>query len=310
MKSLDVHAFASLIALVEEGHVSRAAQRMGVGQPAMSETLARLREAFGDPLLVRTRGGMTATPRAEHVTATAREILALVERAIAGNEGFDAARAHADFRLVALNSLSFSLLPHIVSRLEREAPGIRVLVQPGDMRRTREMLEADDCDMVIGFPPKVSVGLHAVPLTRLRLCCIARRDHPEIRGKVTLTQFARYPHVVLGAGPVPVSAIESTIERSLRVHRITRRVGARVPDLLITPAVVAETNFLATVPERVAASFADSLGIQLLKLPFSLVDPSVLMVWHERSQRDPGHRWFRHVIRDVARSVLSGRAPS
>lgn len=300
MKSLDLQALSCLVTLVEEGHVSRAAQRMGVGQPAMSETLARLRRMFGDPLLVRARGGMVSTPRAQEAAAMAREALALVHRALPGAESFYPAQARVEFRVVALNSLSFFLLPHVLKRLGNDAPAIRLHVQPDDMRLTRELLERNECDMVIGFPPKVASALHAMPLMRLGLCCIARREHPDVQKSLTLAQFVRHPHVVLGAGPVPVSAIESTVERSLRRRGVMRRIGVKVPDLLITPAVVAETDLIATVPERLAEVFAATLGLQILKLPFAYSDPNVLMVWHERSHRDGSHRWLRQIFRDAA----------
>jgi LysR family transcriptional regulator, mexEF-oprN operon transcriptional activator len=303
VKTLDVQTLSCLMTLVEEAHVTRAAQRMGVGQPAMSETLSRLRRVFGDPLLVRVRGGMAATPRALEAAAMARQVLELIERAVPGRGDFDASRTRVTFHLVALNSLSFFLLPKIIKRIEAEAPQFRVLVQPGDMRLTRELLEANECDMVMGFPPRVASSLHAMPLMRLGLCCIARQGHPDIDGRLSLAQFVRHPHVVLGAGAVPVSAIESTVERSLRQRHVMRRVGVRVPDLLITPAVVAETDFLATVPKRLADAFATSLGLQILKLPFTFSDPNVLLVWHERSHRDSAHRWLRHVVRDIARSL-------
>jgi DNA-binding transcriptional LysR family regulator len=303
VKSLDVQTLSCLVTLVDEGHVSRAAQRTGVGQPAMSETLSRLRQLFGDPLLVRVRGGMAPTPRALEAAAMARQVLALVQRALPGQEAFDAAQARMDFRIVALNSLSYSLLPQVLKRLGTDAPEIRVLVQPDDMRLTRELLETNECDMVIGFPPTVASALHAVPLMRLGLCCIARRHHPDIQGTLTLAQFVRHPHVVLGAGPVPVSAIESTVERSLRRRHVMRRIGVKVPDLLITPAVVAETDLIATVPERLAEAFAATLGLQILKLPFGFNDPKVLMVWHERSHRASSHRWLRQLFRDVARKL-------
>lgn len=303
MKHLDVQMLACLEALVAEAHVSRAANRMGMGQPAMSEMLARLREIFGDPLLVRTRQGMTPTPRALHAAQKAREALGAIDQAISGRERFEAGSAVIDFRIVVLNSLAFSLLPRLVRRLQTDAPGVRVQIQPADVRRTRELLENNECDMVVGYPPSVSSGLHATALFRLHLCCIVRKGHPAIRGKLTLQQFAEYPHVVLGAGPLPVSTIELTVERALRKKRVTRQTGVRVPDLLISPAVVAETDMIATIPERVARGFADSLGLQILKPPFVLEDPSILMIWHERTHRDAGHKWLRQTIRELVKQV-------
>jgi len=301
MKSLDVHMLACLDALVTEAHVSRAASRIGIGQPAMSEVLARLRLVFGDPLLVRTRQGMTPTPRALHAAAQAREALRLIEDALSGHERFEPGSTTMDFRIVALSSLAFSMLPRLVRHLEDRAPGVRLMMQPADVRRTHEMLEANECDMVLGYPPSVSAGLHAQPLFRLRLACIARRGHPRIRGKISFEDYLSIPHVVLGAGSSPVSTIEVSVERALKRRRRSRIVGVRTPDLLVSSAVVAGTDLIATVPERIVRELASMLSLQLLKPPLALADPNILMIWHERTHRDPGHRFLRQAIREVAK---------
>jgi DNA-binding transcriptional LysR family regulator len=267
----------------------------------MSEILARLRRIFGDPLLVRAGQGMAATPRGLHVATQAREALRLLEAAVAAREPFEANGVAMDFRIVLLASLAFSLIPKLVRDLESKAPGVRLLIEPADVRRTREMLEANECDMVIGYPPTVSSGLHAQALFRLQLSCIARQGHPTIAGKVTLDDYLALPHAVLGAGASPVSTIEATVERALRRRRRTRKVALRTPDLLVSTAVVAQTDLLATVPTRLAHTFADMLKLQVLKLPFPMAVPNILMIWHERTHRDPGHRFLRQAVRDVGR---------
>ncbi len=296
-----MHQLACLDALVAEAHVSRAAARMGIGQPAMSEVLARLRRAFSDPLLVRTRSGMVPTPRALHAAAQAREALRLVEDALDGLPRNDPKGSAMDLRIVALSSLAFSLLPRLVLSLEKKAPNVRVLVQPGDVRRTREILESSECDMVIGYPPNVASGLHAQALFRLPLVAIARHGHPRVKGRMTIEDYLDLPHVVLGAGPSPVSTIEATVERSLRRRRVQRKIGVRVPDLLVSIAVVAGTDMIATVPERIAREFAEMLSLQMMRAPLALTDPNILMIWHERTHRDPTHRLLRQVVREIGR---------
>ena len=301
MKPLDTHMLACLDALVSEGHVSRAAARMGIGQPAMSEVLARLRRAFDDPLLVRTRQGMTPTPRAQHAAAKAREALGLLEEALKGGGRIDPATVAITLRIVALSSLAFSMLPRLVRRLEQQAPGVRVQARQGDVRRTREMLESNECDLVIGHPPAVAPALRAQALFRLPLICIARRGHPRLAGGITLEQYLDIPHVVLGADPLPVSTIEAAVERSLRRRRLQRKVGVSVPDLLVSIAVVAGTDMIATVPERIVREFADLLSLQMMAPPLAMVQPNILMVWHERTHHDRGHRFLRQLVREVGR---------
>lgn len=301
MNKMDTYALACLDALVSEAHVTRAAQRVGIGQPAMSEMLAKLRVLFNDPLLVRARQGMMATPRAIEAAKKARAALRLIDDAISGAEGDAAESKSRILRIVAVNSLAFSLLPRLVYRFQQVRPHTRFVIEPGDVRRTRELLEANACDMVIGYPPVVSGSLHATTLYKYKLCCIVRQKHPEIGSTISLKQFVAYPHVALGAGALPISTIETAVEKALRDRRMQRIVAVRVPDLLISSAVVAETDCVAVIPEPIARRFQIMMGLSVLNPPIPLPDPKILMIWHERSHRDPDHRWARRQIQLLAK---------
>lgn len=303
MKRLDTHALACLEVLVAEQHVSRAAYRMGISQPAMSEMLSRLREIFDDPLLVRSRRGMAATPRAVAVAGKARDVLQLIEEAVSGDVRAEVPEANREVRIRVLTSLAFNLLPHLVSRLQAEAPNVAVSVQQADVRHTPDLLENNECDVAIGIPPTVSPSLHVSRLLPNDLCCIVRADHPGIGASLGVREFVSYPHVILSGGPVPVSTIETAIDHKLRGMRLSRRVGVRVPDLLVSPGIVAETDFIATVPQRVIRHFAARSRLRMLRLPFPLAVPHILMVWHERTHRDLLHRRVRRIIRAAASHV-------
>lgn len=297
IKRLDTHALACLCALTDEAHVSRAAQRMGIGQPAMSEMLARLRKAFNDPLLVRTRQGMAATARALEAAEKTRQALQLISDALAGHGGEKS--AGFELRIVAVNSLAFSLLPRIVRQLRNAIPNMQISIRPGDVRRTREMLETDECDLVIGYPPVVSGSLHVSTLYKYKLCCVVRQNHPEIVNSISLKQFVSFPHVAFGSGVLPVSTIESAVDKKLRQRRLERVIAVRVPDLLISPAVVAETDCIAVLPEPIAHRFKDMLKLTILPPPIPLPEPRMLMIWHQRSHRDSRHSWIRREIRHL-----------
>lgn len=297
---LDTHLLACLNALITEAHVSRAASRMNISQPSMSLALGRLRQIFHDPLLVKTRHGMTPTPRAleivEHVRTALTEIeSALIHTAAAGRQ-----RAPRDFRIVILNSLAHFVIPPLVQRLRAEAPDTRLILIPSDVRRTTALLEDNECDLVIGYPPAVSAGLHSRQLIKSRLMVIASAGHPAIRDRLSLAQYGEAAHVVLGSGPAPVSTIENTIDQKLRAKRMSRRIGMRVPDLMLSGPIVAATDMIATVPDRLAHYFATSLAIRMHRLPIALDDPTILMIWSERTHRDPAHRWIRQLVRESA----------
>jgi DNA-binding transcriptional LysR family regulator len=297
LNKIDLQLLAHLEALIDERHVTRAADRMGIGQPAMSGILARLRTIVGDPLLVRSSQGMVPTPRALEVVAQVRSGVELIRSALAAPTAFDPGTAVRDFRVLATDSLALLLLPPLLAYFETHAPGIRIGFRPADMRMTREALEGDQADLVISYLPEPPTGLHASVLFPQPLCTIASDSHPDIQGSLSLAQFVAWPHVVFGAGATPFSSIESDIDRALRARKLQRTVGTRVPNALLVPSVVAATQMLATVSERVARRFASMTPIQLLTPPLQLPLPEILMVWHERTHRDAGQRWLRSVIR-------------
>ncbi|MGN6460820.1 MAG: LysR family transcriptional regulator [Pseudolabrys sp.] len=296
---LDTHLLACLNALITEAHVSRAASRMNISQPSMSIALGRLRQIFNDPLLVKTRHGMTPTPRALEIVERVRAALTEIEGALvhATNNPY---RAPRDFRIVILNSLAHFVIPPLTQRLRTEAPETRLILMPSDVRRTTALLEDNECDLVVGYPPAVSSGLHSRSLIRSKLSVIASTRHPTIRDRLTLAHYGEAAHVVLGSGPAPVSTIENTIDQQMRARRMSRKIGMRVPDLMLSGPIVAATDMIGTIPDRLARYFARSLDIRIFKLPIPLDDPTILMIWSERTHRDPAHRWMRQLVRESA----------
>ncbi len=303
MKRLDTHALTCLDALVTECHVTRAAHRVGIGQPAMSEMLGRLREVFGDPLLVRTHGGMAPTPRAIEALQKTRSALRLIDDAVNGSDHPEGQTMAVPVRIVVATSLAFTLLPKLISQLQHQSPRREFSIHPGDPRLARDLLEANECDLVIGYPPTVSGSLHVSPLYKYRLVSVVRNGHPTIRDSLSLEQFVTFPHVTLGAGALTVSTIETAVERALRRRRVTRLVAVRAPDLLISAAIVSETDFIATLPEPTALRFRPMLGLSLLDPPILLPEPRILMIWHERSHHDPHMRDLRRMVRRLAKEA-------
>jgi DNA-binding transcriptional LysR family regulator len=300
---INLQLLAQFEALVQERHVSRAAERMGVGQSTMSAALARLRILFDDPLLVRTAKGMVPTPKALELAKRAHQALELLEPNRVRSKDFDPATSTRQFRILATEGLALLFTPPIAAFLRKHAPGVRLLVQPADMRHTVEALRDQECDVTI------SNILHAPPDLRKtlvypqRACCIVSATHPEIRARMTMKQYLKYPHVLWGAETVSYRSMEASVAQALTLGHHYLPSAMRVPNILIVPAVVAATDMIATVPIRIANEAASSLAIRIVKPPFKLADPDISMYWHELSHRDPGHIWFRSAIQDIAKTL-------
>jgi DNA-binding transcriptional LysR family regulator len=299
-RNVDLNLLACLDALVETRSVTKAALAMDMSQPGMSKALTRLRELFNDPLLVRTNQGMVATPRGIELREQIRGGLKQIREALEDPGEFDPAGAEETFTIAATDYVGTLLVPRLMERLAREAPGIRVNVIPPDAKRLRELLEEGVCDLSIGFFVEMSEGLYATQLTSDTMVCLARKPHPRIKGEVSLAVYADSRHVHLGGLQFFVSTLEMMTDRALKSLGVVRKIGFSASSSVVLPEVVAVSDMLATYPRRRALRHAQVLPLQVLELPFPGYEFTVSMVWHERSQRSGAHRWFRQAVREAA----------
>jgi DNA-binding transcriptional LysR family regulator len=302
-KHLDIYLLRCLRALVEEAHVTKAAERMGSTQPAMSSVLRRLRDIFNDPLLVRTEKGMVPTDRARELAESMRTAVDLIDRALAAEQPFNPASAELAFEVAASESVSFMLMPQLISTVRRIAPGVQLRVRIPDLWRARQALEEGEIDLLLSFTRTAPEGLRSSALWSQKLTVIASGSHP-VDGKLTLEDFLRWPHAChkLGRGG---SSIEAAVEAALEKVKRQRSVGVWLPSAIAVPAVVSRTDFLATVPEGIARVFAPLLGLKMLPPPVPLDDVRIGMYWHERMQQNPSHKWLRQLVRSVAEELAA-----
>ena len=300
---INLQLLAQFEALVQERHVSRAAERMGIGQSTMSTALARLRKLFDDPLLVRTAKGMVPTPKALELAKRAHLALELLDPNRVRSKDFDPATSDRQFRILATEGLALLFTPPIAAYLRKFAPGVRLSVQPSDMRHTVEALRDQECDVTISNILHAPPDLRKTLIYPQRACCIVSATHPEIGARISMKQYLKYPHVLWGAESVSYRSIEATVSRALADDQRYLTSAMRVPNILIVSAVVAATDMIATVPTRIADEAVATLAIKKVQPPFKLADPNISMHWHELSHRDPGHIWFREAIQDIAQRL-------
>ncbi|HET6283240.1 MAG TPA: LysR family transcriptional regulator [Polyangia bacterium] len=298
LAGLNLNLLVILDALLAEKHVSRAAARVGLSQPAVSNALAQLRRLLGDPLLVRSGRTMVATERAQALAVSLRAGLAALEGALTPPE-FDPATAERTFVIAATDFVEFVLLPRLLSRLARTAPGLRLQLRAYPQHRVSTLLETGDADLQIGFYAEVPPSHHTQTLFDDGFVCIIRRDHPRVGKRLTLKTYASLQHILVtseSTGP-------GVVDIALHKLGLQRTVGLRTSHFLMVPAIVAETDFVAAISLRVADTFVTHLPLRVLPPPLPLPRGSVGQVWHERTQHSPAHRFLRQLIADVARDV-------
>lgn len=297
LSAIDLNALVVLDALLAERHVTRAAERIGRTQSAVSHALARLRELLGDPLLVRgPRGALVATARAEAIAPALRRALDGVRQAIRGEPRFDPATARRSFRIATGDYAELILLPRLVARLAHEAPGVDLWVVPLP-DDTAGALAAGAIDLGLGVwrAPAWPAGLYQRRLFDEDFRCVVRAGHPAAAQRLTLARFCELQHLLVAPRGTPGSFVDDQLAELGR----TRRVAVRVPHFLIAPHVIAASDLVVTIATRLARLYAEPLGLELLAPPFEVAPFTVSMAWHERAHHDPGHRWLRERLVEV-----------
>lgn len=294
MDALDVRLLAVFDEIYKTRSVTRAADNMGLGQPAVSIALAKLREHFSDPLFVRTSQGMEPTPLAAQLLHPVREALDALERVSGHRNTFDPAASDRTFRICMTDISQLVLLPRLWARLRVAAPGIRIDIAPlsGD---TGRMLEAGEADLALGFMPQLEAGFYQQALFRQNYVCMVSADHPRIGTTLDLVQYQAADHAVVtssGTGHL-------IIDRELARQGIERRIALRIPNFLGVAFVIEHTDLLVTIPQRLGEVLAGRGHFRMLPVPFPLPEYAVKQHWHERFHHDPGNRWLRGVISEL-----------
>jgi len=289
---LDLNLLRAFDAVLRDGSVTAAAGRLGLSQPAMSNALARLRRLLGDPLFMRTPGGMRPTPFAQQLAAPVRQALDLIHATLLAQPGFDSRTSQRSFRLQLSDVGEIVFLPALLERLQREAPGVRVETQHLPQDEVSDALASGEIDLAVGFLPELFQGVVQKRLFRDRYVCLVRADHPRVGSRLTLAQFLAATHVLVSAR----GSAHEIVEQTLRNKGLQRRIALRVPHFTVVPMILARTDHMVIVPEGLVGAIAPFGRFKSLKPPVDIPALDVKVHWHERFDQDPGIAWLRSVI--------------
>jgi DNA-binding transcriptional LysR family regulator len=301
----DLNLLPIFVALMEERSVTRAAERVGMTQPALSNALARLRAMLQDQLFVRERYGIQPTPIALELAPMIAEALARLDDAVLGQQDFDPAKAERVFTIAPNGYVEFVLVPAIVAKLQEAAPGIKLRLTPYGNDVVETGVISGTTALVLGRivdPPDNLVVQH---LMDEGLACVVRADHPDIDDAITREQFERLKHVNV----VPPGRMRAGLFQALAQKQVKRDVAISVTNFFAVAEMVAVTDHIATLPKLICRRLAHDPRVKVLRAPVDLGTFPVEMAWHMRYRHDPAHRWLRSLIGDVA-AKLTAAAPS
>lgn len=296
---VDLNLLIALDALITERNISRAAEKLRVGQPAMRASLARLRRIFNDPLLARSGPAFALTPLAQSLAQPLAAVLGDIENVLTLEPGFDPASDTRTFTAVGGDYVTFVLLRHLLPALYTEAPRITIRIHPL-AEGFQQIIERGEADVLI-LPAEFDRSLRQFPHRRLfqdRWVGVAWQGNPGIGDTLTREEFGRIPQ--LGKVPGHLGGLPETRLEQLGIHR---NVEIMTQTCVMGPLLVRGTRLLALVHERVALELAPGAEARILDLPFDLGTITQTMFWHPRMEKDLAHRWLRDRISALAASL-------
>jgi len=304
LSAIDVNLVVVLHALLQTGNVTQAGRRVGLSPSATSHALARLRTLLDDPLLVRSGRKLVLTPRAIALGGPVAQALDALESALAPRTKLEPRALERAFRVETTDHVQFVLLRALDALLRKESPLVNVYLQslqPQTFARLRE----GALDLAVSVYSDVDPELEREALFEDRLVAVVRRGHPALRKRMTLARFAGLDHLLVAPNGSPTGLVD----RLLAEHGLHRRVARTSSTFLDIAFLVAETDYVVSLPATVARPLLDRLKLATIAMPLPLPAFTHSMIWHRRHTSDPAHTWFRGLVTQAVTRMGHGAAP-
>lgn len=313
--TLDLNLLRIFNTVMIEQNLTRAANKLAMTQPAVSNALKRLRYAFNDELLIRTAYGVKPTPRAESVWPAIREALSKLESAIAP-ASIDPLNFVASFRMAMADSTAAYWMPYLIKQIEQYAPGINARMVPLVTRDPRSMLLQGDIDIAVGFFPGIvsqlaggqspaNSPIRHNSLYTGRYVCVMRKDHPLAYQPLTLESYCQAHHLLVSFS----GRAHGLIDDILAPMNLQRHILLTVNQFFTAGRVVANSNLLTVLPQHLISSTGVENQLIWKELPIETPAVNVDMLWHERDDRNPAHKWLRSNLIDLVAATLNSDNP-
>lgn len=294
IKNLDLNLLVALNALLEEKHVSRAAERINLSQPATSRALARLRAMFQDPLLVKGKSGMTLTARAQDLYEPLQNILREVGQMVSPATT-DPAQMQGEIVIATRDYELATILPVAISKITALAPNLKLSIVPiiGD---DFSPLENHHVDFILAGTEKSSSTLHRSTVLEEGFACLTAKNNKAVGSKLTLSSFIKMKHCLITTSNIGTGIVDSL----LAAKNIKRNVVLRMPHFLAAAPVIAHSDLIITLPRSLAIKLAKDQGLKLHEPPLKIPKFPLYLYWHTRNQTNPIHQFIRKIIKNVS----------
>lgn len=295
LSDIDLNHLVLLKQLMVERRVSRVADKLGLTQPAVSNTLAKLRRQFGDDLFVRTSNGMMPTPLAEQMAGPIGEALALIHAGLNQHRDFEPSSVKQSITIGMTDIGEIVFLPALVARLRIEAPGVSISTVRTTATSLRDDMESGQVDLAIGPLPQLRGGFFQRRLFRQKYVCLFRQGHALDRKRLSLADFKAAEHLVIVSAGTGHGRADELIRRA----GVERTVRLKVPHFVSVGHLLQRSDLVTTVTERLAESLAAPFSLTFRSHPIPLPEVAINVFWHAKVHRSPAHQWLRGVVFDL-----------
>ncbi|MDP3795641.1 MAG: LysR family transcriptional regulator [Polaromonas sp.] len=292
LKDIDLNLLVIFNQLLTERKVSKVAENLGLGQPAVSNALARLRKLFGDELFLRTSTGMQPTPFADQLAESIGYALGMIHGAVNARNSFDPATSKRTFSIGMTDIGEIYFLPPLMEKIQKVAPAVSISTVRNTSINLKDSMEAGHVDLAIGLLPQLKAGFFQQRLFTQQYVCMFRQGHPLDKKKIQPSDFFAADHVAI----VSAGTGHGIVDEILDKNSPQRKVKLTVPHFVAVGHILQSTELVATVPERLAERMAIPFNLKYVAHPIKLPQIAINLFWHAKYHKDPANQWLRSLI--------------
>jgi LysR family transcriptional activator of mexEF-oprN operon len=299
LRNVDLNLLVAFEAMMQTRSVTKAAERLRVGQPSASHSLKRLRDLLGDPLFVRTPAGMAPTPRALALEEPIASILASIRTALFASPSFDPGREERIFRVGAIDYSQSVIADPLLAVLQKKAPDCKLILTATDCDTAARALERGEIDVAIGAFPELVSATHQLVLYQERYECVFDAKSCRVKAPISRAQWLALPHIIMSTK----SDYSGPLDEVLKTLGERREVAVSTPNFLAIPYLLKGKRLVAALPSRLARTCRVNLGLATCRLPFDVPHFNIVMVWSSRTANEPGAAWLRDQIIEICKNL-------
>ncbi len=299
LNQIDLNLLVVFDALMRDRHVTRAGERIGLSQPATSNALARLRYLTKDKLFIRAKSGLQPTPVAIALANQIQPALQQIQIALSSEAGFEPMTSDRVFAIGMTDYVEFVLLPPLLEKLEQVAPNLKIQVRTGDRQQLFDLLDNGKVDLICGVFPEQIPWHQEQLLFQERFVCVCRQDHSLIQDSLSLEEYLTTSHLLISIKEDMVGRVDDT----LAIQGLSRNIRLSIPHFLVAPSIIARTDLITTLAERIAIAFAKYLNLKVFPCPLEIDGFSVVMRWHQSTTNQSTHQWLRQLFTEISINI-------